>query len=239
MDLIEFTRQFEDVIQKEEKTAQIISRGRVLLDELASNQRWFQEFLRKIILDADFRRQQRPSRWMNEFMLHRSGSMVVLAYIWEPNQVDVIHDHSAWGIIGTLAGNVGERKYRRLDDGKKEGYARLEEVSYNSFLPGRTTSVLALNGGIHRMENLADISVSINVYGKAVRKGYVNYYDKENNSVTRAYIYPLHRTALAIKALGTMGGGFSESALKEAANQPVEDPLMRELQMSLAKLQEE
>ena len=54
----------------------------------------------------------------------------------------------------------------RLDDGKKEGYAELEEVSSIVLNPGETTYVLPLNKGIHRMENLGrDTAITINVYG--------------------------------------------------------------------------
>jgi predicted metal-dependent enzyme (double-stranded beta helix superfamily) len=38
----------------------------------------------------------------------------MLAYIWEPKQMDVIHDHNSWGVVGTLSGMVSEKKYAVL-----------------------------------------------------------------------------------------------------------------------------
>jgi predicted metal-dependent enzyme (double-stranded beta helix superfamily) len=240
MDLEQFCNRFEDVLAREDKSGHVIHEGRALLAELMGNTQWFQEFLKKIILDASFRQQQKPSRWPNEYTVHRSpaANFVMLAYIWEPHQVDVIHDHNAWGLIGTLTGKVDERKYRRVDDGTKDGYAELEEITHKLVMPGETTFVMPLDGGIHRMDNLTDCSISINVYGKSVRKGYLHYYDFENRTVTRTYIYPLYRAALAVRALGHMEGAAPKEILDEAMSQPVDELLKREAALSLLRLEE-
>jgi len=239
MNLVDFCNHFENLAGREEKIPQILHEGRTLLSELMSSTEWFQEFLKKVVMDKDFRQRQKPSRWLNEYMVHRSpaGSFVVLAYIWEPHQIDVIHDHNSWGVIGTLTGRVSERKYQRLDDGAKDGYAELKEISHRLVLPGETTSVMPLEGGIHRMENLTDCSISINVYGKSHRKGYLHYYDFANKTVSRAFVYPLYRAALAVRALGYMEGDLAKNALQEAMNKPVEDLLKKEAELSLARLE--
>jgi hypothetical protein len=134
---------------------------------------------------------------------------------------------------------VSEKKYRRTDDGSIDGHAELKEISSRILMPSETTSVAALEGGIHRMENLlADSSVSINVYGRSVRKGYLNFYDIDRNSVTRTYIYSLNRAALAIRALGTMDGQLSESILRQALDSIPEDSLKQEAAISLRRLKE-
>jgi hypothetical protein len=89
------------------------------------------------------------------------------------------------------------------------------------------------------MENLlADPSVSINVYGRSVRKGYLNFYDMDKNSVTRTYIYSLNRAALAIRALGSMDGGLSESILRRTIDSAPEESLKQEAAISLGRLKE-
>ncbi|MBN1662141.1 MAG: cysteine dioxygenase family protein [Deltaproteobacteria bacterium] len=238
MDLEQFCNQFEDVFKKEEDIDNVIQEGRVLLSELMGRTDWFQEFLKRIILDASFRQQQKPSRWLNEYLLHRSpsGNFVVLAYIWEPYQIDVIHDHNSWGIIGTLGGRVSERKYRRVDEGTKDGYAKLEEVSHKLVLPGETTFVREMDKGIHRMENLTENAISINVYGKSLRQGYLHYYNFQNKTVSRAYVYPLYRAALAVKTLGFMEGDTAKNVLEDMQNQPIEDLLKNEVELSLVRL---
>ena len=239
MNLEEFCNRFEDVAAREDNIPHILREGRTLMAELMKETAWFQEFLKKIVLDTDFRQQQKPSRWLNEYTVHRSpaGRFVILAYIWEPYQIDVIHDHNSWGVIGTLTGRVSERKYRRVDDGAKDGYAELKEISHRLVLPGDTTSVMPLDGGIHRMENLTECSISINVYGKSYRKGYLHYYDFANKTVTRAYIYPLYRTALALRALGYMEGARAKNILEETTNGEVEDLLKKEAELSLARIE--
>ena len=96
---------------------------------------------------------------------------------------------------------------------------------------------MQLDGGIHRMENLTECSISINVYGKSFRKGYLHYYDYENRTVTRTYIYPLYRAALAIRALGYMDGPMAKDILEEAMGQPIDDLLKREAELSLVRLE--
>lgn len=237
MNLEEFCNRFEDVAGRGEEITHVLREGRALLSELMATTEWFQLFLKRIVMDTAFRQQQKPSRWLNEYTVHRSpeGNFVILAYIWEPHQIDVIHDHNSWGVIGTLTGKVSERKYRRVDDGARDGYAELEEISHRLLIPGDTSSVMPLDGGIHRMENLTNCSISINVYGKSYRKGYLHYYDAENRTVTRAYIYPLYRAALALRALGHMDGVLAKNILEEAIKDPVEDLLKREAELSLAR----
>jgi predicted metal-dependent enzyme (double-stranded beta helix superfamily) len=236
MNLEEFCTRFEEVTVKEDKIPQVLREGRALLSELLATTEWFELFLKRIVMDTDFRQQQKPSRWLNEYTIHRSpaGNFVILAYIWEPHQIDVIHDHNSWGVIGTLMGKVSERKYRRIDDGAKDGYAELEEISHRLIMPGDTSFVLPLDGGIHRMENLTNCSISINIYGKSYRKGYLHYYDVENRTVTRAYIYPLYRAALALRALGYMDGVPAKDILEAATKDPVEDLLRKEAELALA-----
>jgi predicted metal-dependent enzyme (double-stranded beta helix superfamily) len=238
MNLDEFCHRLEEVIDGADKIIHVLREGRTLMAELMKETAWFQEFLKKIVLDTDFRLQQKPSRWLNEYTIHRSpsGRFVVLAYIWEPHQIDVIHDHNSWGVIGALTGKVSERKYRRVDDSARDGCAVLEEISHRLLLPCDTTSVMPLDGGIHRMENLTDCSISINVYGKSYRKGYLHYYDFENRTVTRAYIYPLYRAALALRALGYMEGALAKNILEETTNESVDDLLKKEAQWSLVRL---
>ncbi len=196
-----------------------IENGRELVAELNSRPEWFFDYLRKMVLDPASIERQKPGIWPNEFALHRAPdrSFVVLAYIWDAGLADTIHDHGSWGIIGTLVAKLGERKYERTDDGRREGYCELRETAFGVFGPGETTFVLPLNKGLHAMDNPTDgIAVSINVYGKTVRQGYIQFFDPAKNTVTRAYPPRTLKEVLAVKTLAAIDPGRAEGVFREA-----------------------
>lgn len=237
MQLEEFCSSFSSLIKGKDKSSTFYQEGQALLSGLLADTGWFTGFLQKIIMDTAFRDQQKASRWLNEYLVYRSPdrSFVMLAYIWEPRQIDIIHDHNSWGIVGILSGKVIEKKYRRIDDGSKEGYAELEETFSGVMNPCDTTVVQPLEKGIHHMINFDDFCVSIHVYGRPVRKGYLNYYDMEKKTVARTYAYPYHRAALAIKTLGSIDGTASKNILQQAIDRSTEDILKKEMELSLRR----
>ncbi len=161
----------------------------------------------------------------------------MLAYIWDAGLADTIHDHGSWGIIGTLVAKLGERKYERLDDGKREGYCELRETAFGVFHPGETTFVLPLNKGLHAMDNPTDgIAVSINVYGKTVRQGFIQFFDPAKNTVTRAYPPRTLKEVLAAKTLAAIDPGRAEGVFREALASSRPPQLRQEYEEALRKL---
>jgi predicted metal-dependent enzyme (double-stranded beta helix superfamily) len=238
--LEQFCESFNDLLKGKPDISTLISTGRSLVSELMNQKEWFGDILQRILFDNEFSESQRPGIWPNEITLHRSSdrSFLVLCYIWDKGLSDTIHDHGSWGIIGSFVRPVGEHKYMRLDDGKKEGYAELEEVSSIVLNPGETTYVLPLNKGIHRMENFgSDTAITINVYGPNVRKGYVQFFYPEMNSVSRVYPPKTLREALAVRALGSLAAPRSEELLKRVLKSGLPDYIKKEGEISLAKLQ--
>jgi predicted metal-dependent enzyme (double-stranded beta helix superfamily) len=238
--LEQFCDSLNDLLKGKPDISTLISTGRSLVSELMNQKEWFGDILQRILFDNEFSESQRPGIWPNEITLHRSSdrSFLVLCYIWDKGLSDTIHDHGSWGIIGSFVRPVGEHKYMRLDDGKKEGYAELEEVSSIVLNPGETTYVLPLNKGIHRMENFgSDTAITINVYGPNVRKGYVQFFYPEMNSVSRVYPPKTLREALAVRALGSLAAPRSEELLKRVLKSGLPDYIKKEGEISLAKLQ--
>jgi len=216
-----------------------IENGRELVAELNSRPEWFFDHLKKMVLDPASIERQKPGIWPNEFTLHRAPdrSFVVLAYIWDAGLADTIHDHGSWGIIGTLVAKLGERKYGRTDDGKREGYCELRETAYGLFSPGETTFVLPLDKGLHAMDNPTDgIAVSINVYGKTVRQGYIQFFDPVKNTVTRAYPPRTLKEVLAVKTLAAIDPGRAEGVFREALASSRPPQLRQEYEEALRKL---
>ncbi|MBN1614451.1 MAG: hypothetical protein JW950_08315 [Deltaproteobacteria bacterium] len=236
----DFCSRFEELLEHQPSLSNRIETGRKLLSELTAQMDWYTSFMERMLLDRQFRESQRPTLWPNEVTLHRSpsGSFVVLSYIWDAYLTDTIHDHGSWGIVGTLYGTILERKYKRKDDGKTEGYANLQETSFVSMRPGDTIYVLPLDEGIHRMENpAASPSISINLYGKSMRRGYTQFFYPDQNAVVRAYPPKAVREVLAVKALGTTGKPWAGDILKRFLNQGPPDPVRRECELALRKLE--
>jgi predicted metal-dependent enzyme (double-stranded beta helix superfamily) len=234
-----FCDRLQKTLTEEEGVLRRIERVRELVSDLASTPGWFEEFMRKMILDRAFIESQKPSMWPNEITLYRSPdkSFIVLAYIWDAKLADIIHDHGSWGVIGTLCAELKERKYERLDDGKREGYAELRETAGKMYAPGETTFVLPLNEGLHAMENPTDgIAISVNVYGKTIGRGYTQFFDPANKTVTRAYPPRALKEVLAAKALAAFGTSRAEATLLEALSVPQPSHLREEFERALAKL---
>jgi len=102
-----------------------------------------------------------------------------------PGRKGSIHDHAhSWTAYGLLDGTENLERYRRLDDGSKEGYAKLALESVTEGKPGKVDLVPpfdahAEQGGPTR--SVAVILRSERVSGKVLQGSY----DLEANTVRR------------------------------------------------------
>ena len=102
-----------------------------------------------------------------------------------PGRKGNIHDHAhSWTAYGILDGTESLERYRRLDDGSKQGYARLELEAVTQGTPGKVDLVPpfdahAEQGGATR--SVAVILRSERVSGKVLQGSY----DLESNTVRR------------------------------------------------------
>jgi predicted metal-dependent enzyme (double-stranded beta helix superfamily) len=242
VNLEEFCLRFHAFLDEKPALPMLIEEGQELLSELLADPGWFWGILGKLILDRDFLKMQEVSVFQNEITLYRSPDRAfsVLAYIWEPGYRSPIHDHGSWGIIGGLIHRFRERKYRRLDEGKIEGHAELEEVSSRIVLPGDTTYVLPLDKGIHRMQAATNgLAVTVSVYGKSVRKGYIQFFNPFQKKVTQVYHPKLFKEVLAIKTLCSIPEPGAEEILTLETLASLPDYLRKEYQKSLPKVARE
>jgi predicted metal-dependent enzyme (double-stranded beta helix superfamily) len=231
MNLETFCLRFQAFLAEKPSVPHLLDVGLKLFGKLLSDPRWFEEFFRKLLTDPDFLNQQPTSVYRNEITLCRSAdrSLSVLAYIWEPHRPSPIHDHGSWGMVGSLIQQVREIKYRRLDDGRVEGYAELEKTSSRVIEPGGTSHVLPLDEGIHQMGAAGErMAISVGVYGRTIRPGYSQFFDPSGKTVFRAYPPKLFKRVLAIRALGSIDEPWAEDILEAARSSPVPDYLKRE-----------
>lgn len=234
-----FCNQFSKILFEEKDCLRCIERGREPVAELTSRQDWFCSYLEKIISSSAAAGNERPGIWPNEYTLYRSPDklFVIFAYIWDVGQVDFIHDHNAWGIVGTLFGKVGEKKYERIDDGLQEGFCEIRETFEGVFGPGETTSVLPLNKGLHAMSNSTDkVAVTVNVYQKVIQRNYVQSFDLLGKTVARVFPPYTFKEVLAIKALSAIDPSRTEYVLQKALGNSSPPYLKKEYEAVLRKL---
>lgn len=126
-------------------------------------------------------------------------------YFHDAGEYTSVHDHGSWGISGTPFGKLGVVKYRREDDGGVEGYAKVAEIR-RIVLPEYGVDVThPLDKGIHQTGSPGATPVPmVSVYGKPVRRLYINEFDPVANRVTRRYPLKLRRKMLARDVLGSL-----------------------------------
>lgn len=88
---------------------------------------------------------------IGQWLLYRSGGADLSLFTlvvpgWRSTPV---HDHLAWGQVGLYRGEQAETIYRRLDDGRQEGIAELEQVERRFLEPGEIYDLLPPDGDIH------------------------------------------------------------------------------------------
>jgi len=102
-----------------------------------------------------------------------------------PGRKGSIHDHAhSWTAYGLLDGTESLERYRRLDDGSKEGYAKLELESVTQGNPGKVDLVPPFDAHAEQggpMRSVAVILRSERVSGKVLQGSY----SMENNTVRR------------------------------------------------------
>ena len=227
------------IIDKRLETSDLIEQVRNLLREFGGNTLWLREFIESKLFDNEFFLSQLNSIWPNEITLFRSpdNEFTILGYFWGPHFCDTIHDHGSWGVIAPFILPVGERKFKRLDDGKIDGYARLEKISYKTINPGETTYVLPLNDGIHQMENTTEkYLISLNIYGRSLRRGYVQFFDQDKRKVWHSFPPRTQKQLMIIQAMGNITESWTEKLLTDAAGKDLPDFIKEQCQLSLHQL---
>lgn len=230
-------KEFHSLLDKRTEIDQIIGEGQNIVQRYTAGHDWFIDYLRSIHEGRKLYNEQRASLWPNEITLYRSPdqSLIIFLYVWEPHTVDAVHDHGSWGIIGTMFGSAKETKYQRIDDGCREGFAELERGPSLTLNHGQTTHVLALDKGIHRMENVTDgVCITLNVYGRPVRKGLTQFFYPEQKTVRRMYPPKTHKEVLIIRSLGYLGTAWARDILDTYRKNELPDYIRRECDLSIS-----
>jgi predicted metal-dependent enzyme (double-stranded beta helix superfamily) len=160
------------------------------LPDMESRMKHGQKLLEELVKDASLRQASRswPSTEGRKNLLFHEDpdyGFAVNGVVRAPGRKGSIHDHAhAWTAYGILDGTEGLERFRRVDDGSMEGYAKLELESVTEGAPGKVDlvppfDVHAEQGGPTR--SVAIILRSERVAGKVLQGSY----SMENNTVRR------------------------------------------------------
>ncbi|MGE0462377.1 MAG: hypothetical protein AB7Q16_13495 [Vicinamibacterales bacterium] len=103
---------------------------------------------------------------IGQYALYRAedGSLCLFSLVIPSGAETPVHDHLAWGLIGVYRGRQDETVYRRLDDGTKEGHARLEVARRQTMETGEFYALLPPRDDIHFVKTVSDVpSISIHL----------------------------------------------------------------------------
>ena len=160
------------------------------LPDMEARMKRGQKLLEGLVQDESLR--QASKRWPStegrkNLLFHEDPDygFAVNGVVRAPGRKGSIHDHAhAWTAYGILDGTESLERFRRVDDGSKEGYAELELESVTEGAPGKVDlvppfDVHAEQGGPTR--SVAIILRSERVAGKVLQGSY----NRENNTVRR------------------------------------------------------
>jgi predicted metal-dependent enzyme (double-stranded beta helix superfamily) len=103
---------------------------------------------------------------IGQYALYRAGdgSLCLFSLVIPPQSRTPVHDHLAWGLVGIYRGQQDETIYRRLDDGRVEGQARLEIQRQQRLSAGEFYALLPPQDDIHYVETVSAVpSISIHL----------------------------------------------------------------------------
>jgi len=177
---------------------------RKILPDLLLNEPLFKSILKNIADGSPYPDIRQGTMFDNELLLYTDNKRIfsIRLYLWNQRKYTPIHDHNAWGLIGTVSGEFEVTKYVREDDGSDEAYARLRERETLILKPGEIDTTLPLNKGIHKTGNPTEKTVTtIHLYGNPVRRTYINTFEPETGRISRLYAPKPLKRLLAEEAL--------------------------------------
>jgi predicted metal-dependent enzyme (double-stranded beta helix superfamily) len=154
--LQKFIADLERITSRASSPEKIVSQAKPLLAQLVSNSDCIEPQFKKRGITA-----------YGRYMLHRAPLFNVTSVVWGPGDKAKAHNHETWGLVGVVDNELQETRFRRRDDGSKEGYANLEITAVNRNMAGMVSTLLPPGDDIHEMLNLTQKNtVEVHVYGK-------------------------------------------------------------------------
>jgi predicted metal-dependent enzyme (double-stranded beta helix superfamily) len=124
-----------------------------------------------------------PEQGNGVHLLHEEPdhTLAVVAVCWLPGRETPPHNHGTWAVVAGVDGPERNVFWKRVDDGTRAGYAKLERIGEKVIGAGE---VLAMPAGIiHSVANDTDkTTLTLHVYGKHLNHSARSNFDLEKNS---------------------------------------------------------
>jgi hypothetical protein len=176
----------------------------VELPALLAHRALFKGVLKGILSGSPYPDLRQETLFDNELILYSDpGRMFSLRlYIFGPGEHTFVHDHTAWGVLGSAFGKLEVVRYHREDEGSDPDQAQLALSKRLVLWPGEIETTLPLDQGIHRTGNPTEgITLMVSVYGTPLRRLYIQRFNLENGRVHRLFSPRIKKRILAEQAL--------------------------------------
>jgi predicted metal-dependent enzyme (double-stranded beta helix superfamily) len=232
----DLVKELSSLLSADPAQDELLAKVPEILSDSIQTPEFTRELLERLALDPVFAANSFPSIDFNDLTIYRdpAGGFSIRLLVWDSNTPYPIHDHGSWGVVGALAGCTREIKYSKLTDPDNPDLAVLSVKSDQLITPGQVTSILPLDEGIHRMsaEN-TDTSLTLHIYGRAIRKGFIQGYHPVTRQVYRIYSPTQSRRVMALHALGALNEGWARETLSTVSQDS--SPMIREEALNALK----
>ena len=115
-------------------------------------------------------------------ILHEEDNhdLAVFVASWLPDRGTLAHNHKTWAVVVGMHGQERETEWRRMDDGSKPGYAKLERIGERVMTAGDVSTCMPED--IHTVWNGGeDVAISLHTYGRHINfTGRSEFYPEKN-----------------------------------------------------------
>ncbi|MCK9487732.1 MAG: cysteine dioxygenase family protein [Dehalococcoidia bacterium] len=150
-----FVEDFRNIVDRYRGTDELLDRLKAPTRDLLYDPSWITEEFRQPIPDA-------TASWA----VYRSQEpdLCIFTMVVPAGSETKVHNHLTDGWVGLVQGAQVERKFHRVDDHSRPGYARLELVSQDPIDLGELTPLKHPDEDIHQVLTASDVpSVSLHV----------------------------------------------------------------------------
>lgn len=155
--LQEFVSDLRVITRENDDEKVVMEKVKPLAKKVAMDKRWVRPEFYEI----------EPGSYFRSNLLHVEDdhSLFIVAVSWIQHQGAPAHDHGTWAVVVGVDGPEQNTFWRRVDDGKKAGYAELEFAGEMTLEEGDVLTIPT--GVIHGVHNPSDqVALSFHVYGK-------------------------------------------------------------------------
>jgi hypothetical protein len=165
----------------------------------------FREILSGLRRGSGYPDLRAATMFANELLLFQDPGRAfsLRMFIFGPGERTPVHDHGAWGVLGSAFGTLEVVRYSLEPRG-----SRLMAQPPRRLAPGAVELTSPYAAGIHRTGNpeAAGVTLMVNVYGPPGRRLYVQFFDPESGRTRRVYPPRLSKLLLADLAVAAMSG---------------------------------